>query len=91
MGQYQTFIVRFWSDPAATDVLRGHIQHIASGHDLYFRDLERMLRFMDEHREGRPERPADKNPNIRALDRSLALAELEAAANTDGIDVLETR
>jgi hypothetical protein len=90
MGQYQTFIVRFWSDPAATDVLRGHIQHIASGHGLYFRDLERMLHFMDEHRDQRPETPAGKRLNMRVLDGSLASAELEAAAKTDEIDVLET-
>jgi hypothetical protein len=46
-GQYQTFVVRYWTgDPAGP---RGHIQHVASGRGLYFRDVERMLQFMDEH------------------------------------------
>jgi hypothetical protein len=90
MGQYQTFIVRFWSDPATADVLRGHIQHIASGHGLYFRDLERMLRFMDEHRDERATPPSSSRPNVRMLNGFHDSVELEAAAKNDENDVLET-
>jgi hypothetical protein len=50
MGQYQTFIVRFWTEETA-EVARGHIQHVATGRGLYFRDLERMLRFINDHLE----------------------------------------
>jgi hypothetical protein len=48
MGQYQTFVIRFWAD-AAAEMVRGHIQHVASGRGLYFRDVDRMLEFMNEH------------------------------------------
>ncbi len=48
MGQYQTFIIRFWTDDTE-DVARGHIQHVATGRGLYFRDIDRMLHFLDEH------------------------------------------
>ena len=45
MGQYQTFIVRIWTDgtPGST---RGHIQHIASRRGKYFRDEEKMVQFI---------------------------------------------
>ncbi len=48
MGQYQTFIVRFWTD-GSDEVARGHIQHVATGRGLYFRDIARMLHFLDQH------------------------------------------
>lgn len=48
MGQYQTFIVRLWTD-GANGVVRGHIQHIASRRGVYFRDSDRMLQFIQEH------------------------------------------
>lgn len=48
MGQYQTFVVRLWTD-AAENAVRGHIQHIASRRGIYFRDAERMLQFIREH------------------------------------------
>lgn len=57
MGQYQTFVVRFWAD-AAAEMVRGHIQHVASGRGLYFRDVDRMLEFMNEHL-AVPVRPAN--------------------------------
>ncbi|MGH2459478.1 MAG: hypothetical protein ACRDIY_11500 [Chloroflexota bacterium] len=47
MGQYQTFIVRIWTDGAPSST-RGHIQHIASRRGRYFRDEERMMRFIRE-------------------------------------------
>jgi hypothetical protein len=72
MGHYQTFIVRFWSDAADTDMLRGHIQHIASGRGLYFRNMERMIRFMDDHRTSRV------NPSLEA-----GVIEGEAPGNRD--------
>jgi hypothetical protein len=48
MGQYQTFVVRFWAEDSA-EMVRGHIQHVASGRGLYFRDVDRMLEFMNAH------------------------------------------
>jgi hypothetical protein len=48
MGQYQTFIVRFWTEDGAAPP-RGHVQHIATGHGLYFRDVDRLLAFLHEH------------------------------------------
>ncbi|HVC34638.1 MAG TPA: hypothetical protein VNL16_14100 [Chloroflexota bacterium] len=45
MGQYQTFIVRIWTDGAASST-RGHIQHIASRRGKYFRDEDKMIRFI---------------------------------------------
>lgn len=45
MGQYQTFIVRIWTDDTASST-RGHIQHIASRRGRYFRDEEKMVRFI---------------------------------------------
>lgn len=48
MGQYQTFIVRFWTDASANTV-RGHIQHIGSRRGIYFRDEEKMLQFVREY------------------------------------------
>jgi len=47
MGQYQTFIVRIWTDGAPSST-RGHIQHIASRRGKYFRDEEKMVRFIRE-------------------------------------------
>lgn len=74
-GQYQTFIVRFWQD-GTEEPSRGHIQHVASGRGAYFRDLDRMLRFMDDYLLARPEvdgeggengeRPPDGSPNSEA-------------------------
>lgn len=49
MGRYQTFIVRFWQGDGEESRARGHVQHVASGRGLYFRDFERMLRFFDEY------------------------------------------
>jgi len=46
--EYQTFIVRIWADDAS-DVARGHIQHVRTRRTLYFKDAARMLRFIDEH------------------------------------------
>ena len=46
MGQYQTFIIRFWTDDT-DEVPCGHIQHVATGRGLYFRDIQRMLHFLD--------------------------------------------
>jgi hypothetical protein len=68
-GQYQTFIVRYWTgDPAGP---RGHIQHVASGRGLYFRDVQRMLQFMDEHLD-LPSRgtPNGSATNLRTSQRS---------------------
>lgn len=48
MKEYQTFIVRIWADDAS-DVARGHIQHVRTRRTLYFKDAARMLRFIDEH------------------------------------------
>ena len=47
MGQYQTFIVRLWT-AAAEDSVRGHIQHVASRRGVYFRDMDKMLKFIQE-------------------------------------------
>jgi len=47
MGQYQTFIIRIWTDGSPGSG-RGHIQHIASRRGKYFRDLERMVRFIQD-------------------------------------------
>lgn len=47
MGQYQTFIVRIWTDGTASST-RGHIQHIASRRGKYFRDEEKMIQFIHE-------------------------------------------
>ena len=59
-GQYQTFVVRYWTgDPSA---LRGHIQHVATGRGLYFRDVERMLRFIDEHVKEPPRLEPERRP-----------------------------
>lgn len=71
-GQYQTFIVRFWQD-GSEEPSRGHIQHVASGRGAYFRDLDRMLRFMDDYLLAHPEvnaRPAgsgEARANVEAL------------------------
>ncbi|HEX5414894.1 MAG TPA: hypothetical protein VFZ25_04450 [Chloroflexota bacterium] len=46
--EYQTFIVRIWADDAS-EVARGHIQHVRTRRTLYFKDAARMLRFIDEH------------------------------------------
>ncbi len=48
MGQYQTFIVRIWTDGTASST-RGHIQHIASRRGKYFRDEEKMIQFIREY------------------------------------------
>ena len=48
MKEYQTFIVRIWADDAS-EVARGHIQHVRTRRTLYFKDAARMLRFIDEH------------------------------------------
>ena len=48
MGQYQTFVVRFWVDDTQPSV-RGHIQHIGSKRGFYFHDVETMLQFMRDH------------------------------------------
>ena len=50
MGQYQTFIVRLWTEETERAV-RGHIQHIASRRGAYFRDVERMIEFMRDYLE----------------------------------------
>jgi hypothetical protein len=50
MGKYQTFIIRFWTD-GGSEAARGHIQHVATGRGLYFRDAQRMLRFMGAYLE----------------------------------------
>jgi hypothetical protein len=47
MGQYQTFVVRIWTD-GTTNPARGHIQHIASRRGQYFRDEQKMMRFIRE-------------------------------------------
>lgn len=65
MGQYQTFIVRIWTDGTASSP-RGHIQHIASRRGKYFRDEAKLLRFIQEFLE--PARlpvidPADDTPH----------------------------
>jgi hypothetical protein len=48
LGQYQTFVVRLWTDEAE-DSLRGHVQHVGSRRGIYFRDVEKMLQFINEH------------------------------------------
>lgn len=64
MGQYQTFIVRIWTDgtPSST---RGHIQHIASRRGKYFRDEEKMVQFIRDFLE------AATLPAEGGLDRSM--------------------
>lgn len=47
MGQYQTFIIRIWTDGTASSP-RGHIQHIATRRGRYFRDEEKMIQFIRE-------------------------------------------
>ena len=64
MGQYQTFIVRIWTDGTSSST-RGHIQHIASRRGKYFRDEEKMVRFIREFLE------AAALPVVDGLDRSL--------------------
>ncbi len=48
MGQYQTFVVRLWTDET-DELVRGHIQHIASQHATYFQCEPKMLEFIHEH------------------------------------------
>lgn len=45
-----SFVVRLWLEPGPEGERRwqGHIQHVQSGRDLYFRDLDRMLDFLAE-------------------------------------------
>lgn len=48
MGQYQTFVVRIWTDGAAS-APRGHVQHIASRRGKYFRDEGKLIQFIREY------------------------------------------
>ncbi len=47
MGRYRTFVVRIWVD-TSEDSPRGHIQQVATGRTAYFRDTNKMVRFINE-------------------------------------------
>lgn len=44
-----TFVLRFWREPAAMEAhWRGSIEHVQSGEMMNFRDLDRMLAFIQK-------------------------------------------
>jgi hypothetical protein len=47
-----SFVVRIWNDAADADkssaTWRGSIDHVASGKRIYFRDLQKMMRFIQD-------------------------------------------
>lgn len=45
------FVARLWRENGTVGLTpwRGHIRHIRSGRHKYFRDLDEMERFMNEH------------------------------------------
>lgn len=48
-GRTASFIVRIWLEAGRSGERswRGHIQHVQSGKDAYFHDLQRMLDFLE--------------------------------------------
>ncbi len=76
MGQYQTFIIRIWTDGTASSP-RGHIQHIGSRRGRYFRDEEKMMRFIREFLE-----PAIL-PAVEELDTPPAEVPTEQASDSE--------
>lgn len=48
MGRYETFVVRLWTD-GSEELVRGHVQHVATRRGVYFRDAVKMLEFIGEY------------------------------------------
>ena len=61
MGRYQTFVVRIWVD-AAEDSLHGQIQQVATDRSTYFRDMHKLMRFINEQVGALPPDDSDTAP-----------------------------
>ena len=46
MGRYQTFVIRIWVD-TAEESPHGLIQQVATGRSTYFRDMHKMMQFIN--------------------------------------------
>lgn len=60
MGRYQTFVIRIWVD-ATEDSPHGQIQQVATGRSAYFRDMHKMMRFINEQLGALPLPPDNAN------------------------------
>ena len=60
-GHENAFVIRIWREEsvAAPHNWRGWVQHVRSGKTLYFRDVERLLQFV-EARTGRLPAPGNR-------------------------------
>ena len=47
VGPRNTFVVRIWST-GATDLLRGHVQHVGTRRRAYFASRQRLQGFIEE-------------------------------------------